>query len=196
MAQGRVPGSQLAEGEAMPPTTPSQGPGNGETASQGRDGGTPRPVRQYRPGRGRHLENTIMSMLVQAGLVPRSYLLTTRGRKTGRPRTNPVVPVEHDGRRWLVAPYGPVSWVHNARATGRVSLTRRLDIQHYAIREVPPDEAGAVLKRYVRLAWSARPYFQATKDSPVGDFVAEANRHPVFELTPAGEDHQPGHRQR
>jgi deazaflavin-dependent oxidoreductase (nitroreductase family) len=83
-----------------------------------------------------------MSALVRAGLVPRSYLLTTHGRKTGRPRTNPVVPVDHGGRRWVVAPYGPVSWVHNARANGRVSLTRRRDTRHYTIGEVPPDEAG------------------------------------------------------
>jgi len=67
----------------------------------------------------------------------RSYLLTTQGRTTGRPRSNPVVPVEHGGRRWLVAPYGLVSWVHNARAAGRVSLTRRRDTRDYTIREVP-----------------------------------------------------------
>ena len=134
-----------------------------------------------------------MSALAREGLVPRSYLLTTRGRKTGRPRTNPVVPVEHGGRRWLVAPYGPVSWVHNARATGRVSLTRRRDTRDYTIREVSPEEAGPVLQRYVRLAPSARPYFQASKDSPVKDFVTEADRHPVFELTPVGEDGHRGH---
>jgi deazaflavin-dependent oxidoreductase (nitroreductase family) len=125
--------------------------------------------------------------------VPRSHLLTTRGRKSGLPRTNPVVPVEHGGRRWLVAPYGPVSWVHNARAAGRVSLTRRRDTRHYTIREASPDQAGPVLKRYARLAPSARPYFQATKDSPVEAFTAEADRHPVFELTPAGEDRQRDH---
>ena len=163
----------------MPPTTPSQGPGNGEAARQARGGGTPRPARQYRPGRSRHVENTIMSALVRAGLVPRSYLLTTQGRKTGRPRTNPVVPVEHGGRRWLVA-----------RAAGRVSLTRRRDTRDYLIREVPPDEAGPVLQRYVRIAPSTRAYFHATKESPVEDFVAEADRHPVFELIPAGEDPQ------
>ena len=174
----------------MPPTTPSQGPGDGEAAGQARGGGTPRPARQYRPGRSRHVENTIMSALVRAGLVPRSYLLTTQGRKTGRPRTNPVVPVEHGGRRWLVAPYGPVPWVHNARATGQVSLTRRRDTRDYLIREVPPDEAGPVLQRYVRIAPSTRAYFQTTKESPVEDFVAEADRHPVFELIPAGEDPQ------
>ena len=175
----------------MPPTPPDQGPGNGE-AAQG--SGATRPARQYRPGRGRHAENTIMSALVRAGLVPRSYLLTTRGRTTGLPRTNPVVPVDHGERRWLVAPYGPVSWVHNARAAGRVSLARRRDIRDYAIREVSPEEAGPVLKRYVRIAPSARPYFQATKDSPVEDFAAEADRHPVFELIPAGQDRQRGHR--
>jgi deazaflavin-dependent oxidoreductase (nitroreductase family) len=176
----------------MPPTTPDQGPGNGEAASHARSG-TPRPARQYRPGHGRHVENTVMSALVRAGLVPRSYLLTTRGRKSGLPRTNPVVPVEHGGRRWLVAPYGPVSWVHNARAAGRVSLTRRRDTRYYTIREVSADEAGPVLKRYAHLAPSARSYFQATKDSPVEDFTAEADRHPVFELTPADEDRQRDH---
>ena len=113
-----------------------------------------------------------MSALVRAGLVPRSYLLTTQGRKTGRPRTNPVVPVEHDGRRWLVAPYSPVSWVHNARAAGRVT--------------------APILKRYVRIATATRRYFLAAKDSPVEDFVTEADRHPVFELTPVDENRQTG----
>ena len=176
----------------MPPTTPGQGSGNGAAARHTRGGGTARPARQYRPGRGRHVENTIMSALVRTGLVPRSYLLTTRGRKTGQPRTNPVVPVEHDGRRWLVAPYGPVSRVHNARATGRVRLARRRDTRDYTIREVSAEEAGPVLKRYVRIAPSARGYFQANKDSPMEEFVAEADHHPVFELIPIGEDRQRG----
>ena len=103
-----------------------------------------------------------------------------------------MVPVEHDQRRWLVAAYGPVSWVHNARATGRVSLTRRRDTRDYTIREIPPSQAGPILKRYVRIAPAIRPYFQATKDSPVEDFTTEAGRHPVFELMPADEDRQGG----
>jgi deazaflavin-dependent oxidoreductase (nitroreductase family) len=176
----------------MPPTPPGQGPGNGAAARGAGSGGTARPARQYRPGRGRHVENTIMSALTRVGLVPRSCLLTTRGRTTGQPRTNPVVPVDQDGRRWLVAPYGPVSWVHNARAAGRVRLTRRRDRRDYTIREASAEEAGPVLKRYVRIAPSTRRYFQAAKDSPVADFVAEADRHPVFELIPIGADRQRG----
>jgi hypothetical protein len=54
------------------------------------------------------------------------------------------------------------------------------------IREVPREEAGPVLRRYVRIAPATRRYFQATMDCPVEDFTAEAALHPVFELTPAG----------
>jgi F420H(2)-dependent quinone reductase len=75
-----------------------------------------RPARRYRKGRWRYLENVVVTALVGAGLVPHSYVLTTRERRTGRVRRNPVVVVEYDRRRWLVAPYGAVSWVYNMRA--------------------------------------------------------------------------------
>lgn len=95
-----------------------------------------------------------------------------------------MVPVEHDGRTWLVAPYGPVSWVHNARASRRVRLRHGRDARDYEVRELRPREAGPVLKRYVAIASRTRETFQASKDAPVEDFVAEAPRHPVFELIP------------
>lgn len=159
--------------------------------------GTSQPARQYRPSRGRRVGDAIISVFIRAGLVPSSYLLTTRGRKTGRPRTNPVTVVEHDGKRWLVAPYGPVSWVHNARAAGRATLRRRRrDTLEYGVREVSPQEAGPVLKRYVDIATATRAYFQAAKDAPVDDFIAEADRHPVFELTPLTRDRPDDHRER
>jgi deazaflavin-dependent oxidoreductase (nitroreductase family) len=143
-------------------------------------------VKEYQRGRWHRVENAVMSAMVGTGLVPSSYLLTTKGRKTGQLRSNPVTIVEHDGRRWLVAPYGPVPWVHNARAAGRVGLSRRLVMRHYAIREASAVEAGPVLKRYVAVAVAARKYFAADKDAPVERFVAEAARHPVFELIPIG----------
>jgi deazaflavin-dependent oxidoreductase (nitroreductase family) len=110
--------------------------------------------------------------------------MTVRGRKSGQPRSTPVTLVEENGRKWLVAPYGPVSWVLNARAAGQVTLRRRRTAGVYAIRELPAQEAGPVLKQYLSIAGATRPYFKATKDAPVTEFVAEANRHPVFELTP------------
>lgn len=149
-----------------------------------------RPVREFRMRGADRAGNAIFSLLTRAGIGP-AHLLTTRGRRTGRPRTNPVILVQQDGQRWLVAPYGAVSWVLNARAAGRVALRRGRASRDYTIRELPPAQSGPILQRYIRIAPAARPYFQAGKDSPTADFIAEADRHPVFELTPVGEDAAP-----
>ena len=143
--------------------------------------------RQYHAGRWQRAENAAMRALVRAGLVPHTYVLTTRGRKTGRLRRNPVTLVERDGRRWLIAPYGPVPWVLNARAAGQVSVSRRGNRQRFAVHELPPDEAAPVLKQYLRITRVTRPYFYAGPSSPPEDFAAEADLHPVFELTPISE---------
>ena len=137
----------------------------------------------FRMTRGRRIGDAIIGVLIRGGVVPHSYLLTTRGRKTGRARTTPVTLVERDGRRFLVAPYGPVAWVLNARSAGAVTLSRRWRSTSYVVREVGADEAGSVLKQYIRMARPTRPYFRATPDAPVAEFAAEADRHPVFELT-------------
>ena len=92
--------------------------------------------------------------------------------------------VEKGDNRWLVAPYGPVAWVLNARTAGRVTLTRRGQSQAYAVEELAADEAGPILKDYLQIASATRSYFAATKASPIADFTAEASRHPVFKLTP------------
>ena len=156
------------------------------------DPGSSRQARQFRSSRGRRVGDAVMSVFVRAGLVPSTYMLTTKGRRTGRPLTHPATVVQNEGRRWLVAPYGAVSWVLNARAAGRVSLTRRGNRRDYAVREVSAAEAGPVLKRYVAVATATRPYFGADKNAPVEDFVAEADRHPVFELLAIDEDRSAG----
>jgi deazaflavin-dependent oxidoreductase (nitroreductase family) len=125
--------------------------------------------------------NAFVSVLARLGIGP-IHLLTTVGARSGRQHTVPLVPVDDDGKRWLVAPYGPVAWVHNVRAADRVTLRYGRATRQYAAREVPADEAGPVLKRYVAVATKTRGYFKSTHDSPVEDFVAEADAHPVFEL--------------
>jgi deazaflavin-dependent oxidoreductase (nitroreductase family) len=148
--------------------------------------GNARPVRQFRMSATDRVGNAVFSTLARAGIGP-AHLLTTRGRKTGRPRTTPVILVRQDPKRWLVAPYGAVSWVLNARAAGRVTLRRGHDSRDYTIRELPSEESGPILQRYIHIAPAARPYFQAGKGAPVADFIAEAGRHPVFALTPISE---------
>ena len=131
--------------------------------------------------------DALVAALARLGVGP-IHLLTTTGRRTGRAHTVPVVPVEVDGKTCLVAPYGTVGWVRNARASGRVSLRHGRTSRPYDVRELDPAEAGPVLKRYVTVATRTRRYFEATTASPVDAFVAEADRHPAFELVPPDPD--------
>jgi deazaflavin-dependent oxidoreductase (nitroreductase family) len=146
--------------------------------------GGARPAREFHRSGSDRIGDAIFRVLARTGVGP-AHLLTIRGRKSGRPRTNPVVLVKQNNQQWLVAPYGAVSWVLNARSAGEITLRRGRHSQSYTVRELPPAEAGPVLQRYVGIAPATRPYFQASKDSPVAEFIAEADRHPVFELTPA-----------
>src|SRR5215470_8604053 len=155
--------------------------------------GSARPVREYHKSRADRAGNAIFSLLARAGIGP-AHLLTTRGRKTGRPRTTPVILVVRGQQRWLVASYGAVPWVLNARAVGRVTLRRGRDRRDYTLRQLPPAQAGPILQHYIRIAPATRPYFQASKDSPVGEFITEADRHPVFELTPISDGQCRRHR--
>ena len=133
----------------------------------------------------RRLVNGWVRLLLALGLVPRpTYLLTVTGRTSGRPHSTPVTLVEQDGQRWLVAPYGEVNWVRNARAAGRVTLRRGRRSETAAVVEVSPQEAAPVLKTYLARVPITRPYFAAAPDAPLDAFVAEAARHPVFRLLP------------
>lgn len=136
-----------------------------------------------RLGAWRRLVNAFVRVLLMLGLGPsHTYLLTVRGRTTGRPHSTPVTLVENAGSRWLVAPYGEVGWVQNARAAGQVTLTRWWRSQTVRITELPPAEAGPVLKRYATAVPITRPFFDARHDASVAAFVAEAARHPVFRI--------------
>ena len=90
--------------------------------------------------------------------------------------------MEQAGQRWLVAPYGPVGWVRNARAAGWVLLRRRGRSERVRIIELGPEESAPVLKAYVQRVSIVRPYFDARPDDPPEAFVAEAPRHPVFRI--------------
>ncbi len=137
----------------------------------------------YRLSPSRRAANRLVRLLLKLGLMPGpTYLLTVPGRRTGRPLSTPVTLVEEVDSRWLVAPYGDVAWVHNARAAGQVTLSRGRRSETLSIRELPAAEAAPVLKRYITRVPITRPYFDAKPDSPLAAFIAEAPRHPVFRL--------------
>ncbi len=128
--------------------------------------------------------DALFMALLRAGVkIGTMSLLTVRGRKSGQPHTVPVLLVEQDGHRWLVAPYGVVQWVRNLRAAGTATLTRGRRSEVISVTELPAQEAAPILKQYLFKATAARPYFDATKDSPLEAFEREAPRHPVFQIT-------------
>jgi deazaflavin-dependent oxidoreductase (nitroreductase family) len=95
----------------------------------------------YRLGASQRVVNAVIGSLTRFGLAGRhTYILTVRGRKTGRAYSTPVRLIE-DGERWLVAPYGEVGWVCNARAAGKVEIRRAGRSETLSIEEVASDQS-------------------------------------------------------
>ena len=125
--------------------------------------------------------NFLAGSLVRLGFGPEGrHLLTVHGRKTGRPYTTTVTVVVQGAHRYLVAPYGEVHWVRNARASPNVTLRRGRVTRLVRLAEVPVTERAAILQTYLQLEPVTQPYFAALPDSPLTAFAHEAERHPVF----------------
>ena len=141
--------------------------------------------KQYQVNSIVRLVNRVMIRLNRWGIAAsNSYVLTVRGRKTGKAYSTPVSLIEENDQRWLVAPYGEVSWVRNARAVGEVMLSRGSRSETLKIREAGPQESAPILKKYITRTGIVRPYFDVQPDSPLEAFAAEVPHHPVFRLSP------------
>ncbi len=140
--------------------------------------------RTYRLTSLRRLANLWMHLFIRLGVAPpHYYLLRVRGRRTGRFYVTPVWIVEN-GDRYLVAPYGEVNWVKNARAARTVTLTRGLRSETLRITELDPQRSAPVLKTYLASVAVVRPFFGVRHNASVDAFAAEAPKHPVFRLVP------------
>lgn len=106
-----------------------------------------------------------------------SLMLTVPGRRSGVPRTTPLLCVPHDGG-WLIAgsnfgaPKPPV-WVGNLRAASAATVGfrgRSYDVTWRELSGPDRDSAWAVMTR----TWPNYDHYQAHTDRVI----------PVFELTP------------
>ena len=72
--------------------------------------------------------NKVFMVMLRLGMpisrVEKPVVLTVPGRKTGKPRSTPVTPMEVDGERYVVNGYPGADWVDNVRAAGEVTLAR------------------------------------------------------------------------
>jgi len=111
--------------------------------------------------------------------------------------------LELGGVRYLQGSFGITKWVRNLRAAGEASVSRGSWSQTFDVVELPPETAGPMLRdalapfrrshllRTLR-GPTVRPpvailylYHFRIDDSP-DDYVADARRHPRFELRPKG----------
>lgn len=146
----------------------------------------------------------LMRRVLRRGLGAPNVLLTVRGRRSGRPHTTPVALLELDDRRFVQASFGEVNWVRNLRASGEAVVRRGRWSQAVRAVELPPETAGELLRdalsgyprrRLLRvlLGPSIRPpaavlyRYRLRVDDRLEDYVAEARRHPLFELLPREE---------
>ena len=150
------------------------------------------------------LVNPLTRRLMSAGIPTgsRNILLTVRGRRSGTPRTTPLGMLELDGRRFVQASYSEDGWVQNLRAAGEATITdrgRRIAVQ---TEELAPDRAAVILRRALEpyhrsrllralLGPRARPpvavlrWCRIRVDDTPEEYLAEARRHPLFELRPS-----------
>jgi hypothetical protein len=103
-----------------------------------------------------------------------------------------VAILELGGRRYVQSPFGEVNWVRNLRADGHAMLTRGRRREAVRATELSPESAGPVLRDALAPQLRSRipaavlgRYFDFHADSTLEDYVAEARRHPMFELRPA-----------
>jgi hypothetical protein len=144
-----------------------------------------RPYRRPKFGR---LVNKFVQAMIRLNIGPQGrHTLLVQGRRSGKWYSTPVTIVEEGGHPWLVAPYGEVAWVRDARAAGRVTLTRGQKAETLEIVQVGPAESAPMLKMYLAHEPITRPYFTVPPDAALEDFAAEAPRHPVFRLTLASD---------
>lgn len=128
------------------------------------------------------LINRLATWLSRIG-VGRSVELTTTGRKSGRQRQVPVSPITIDGTEYIVAPYGSVSWVENARANPDVVIRKGLTSRRARLVEVTPEAAHVVAAYYDREAFP-RQYMDIPDEPTEEDFEKVSGSFPVFRVEP------------
>jgi deazaflavin-dependent oxidoreductase (nitroreductase family) len=98
--------------------------------------------RKLASGTAKYLVNPVVRGLFRLGLpTPGTAILETIGRKSGRPRRNPVTNGLDDGVFWIVAEHGRrASYVRNIKANPRVRLRVGRRWHDGTARLVPEDD--------------------------------------------------------
>ena len=122
--------------------------------------------------------NKVMNPLLTAlGLAP---ALTVRGRTSGRRYTMPVLPLDYEGRQYIVAPRGNTHWARNLRSVGEGELRAGGRRIQFRATEIPVAQRGPIVAAYVQKYGSKYGGFVAKEFAALPDPAD----HPVFLVEP------------
>ncbi|GFG52506.1 deazaflavin-dependent nitroreductase [Mycolicibacterium agri] len=131
--------------------------------------------------------NKVMIAVQKLGLSPGPVVLTVPGRKTGKPRSTPVTPMEVDGKRYVVGGVPGSDWAANVRAAGEATLHQGRRAERVRMVELPAEEARPLLREFpVRVPTGVSFIKNAglvTGPNP-DEFEALAGTCPVFRVEP------------
>jgi hypothetical protein len=127
----------------------------------------------------------VLGIAFGAGIGPnQAATIEVRGRKTGRKISFPVVVVDYEAERYLVAMLGDrTNWVRNVRADNHAVL-RQGRREKVSLVEDFSGNRAAILRRYLELGAGARPFFPIDRRAPLSDFEAIVEEYPVFRVAP------------
>lgn len=103
-----------------------------------------------------------------------SETLTVTGRASGKPQRIPVIPLDHEGVRYLVSTRGESQWVRNVRANATVTVAGKGGSREFHATEVPTSASDPIISAYrVKAGKTVEAYWKQ---------LPNAEDHPVFLL--------------
>jgi deazaflavin-dependent oxidoreductase (nitroreductase family) len=143
---------------------------------------------EFRPPRYLKPMNKFMMAVQKLGIATGpAMVLTVPGRKTGKPRSTPMTPFEHDGGLYVVAGYPGADWASNARAAGAGTLSRGRSSRRVKIIELDAAQSRPVLRTFavkvpVGVGFAKRAGL--VRDGAPEEFAALAGQLKVFRFDP------------
>ncbi|OBK22704.1 nitroreductase family deazaflavin-dependent oxidoreductase [Mycobacterium asiaticum] len=114
-------------------------------------------------------------------------VLTVPGRKSGKPRSTPITPMNFEGHRYVVGGFPGADWVRNVRAASEVTLQRGRTVERVRLVELAPEDAKPVLRAFpdeVPTGLSFMKRAGLISEGRPEEFEALAGRCAVFRFDP------------
>ena len=137
-------------------------------------------AKEYKVTAGKRAISWVLARAARLGM-GNFVVLTTTGRRSGKPRQVTVSPISDAGGEYLVSPYGDTGWVLNVRAHPTATMLRGGSERSVRLVEVTDDKADVVKAYWDRERFS-RQFMDVPGDATVGDFAGVAGRFPVFRI--------------